>query len=181
MFQGIRRTVIAAVSALTLGVGAAVWATSAASAAPAATPVCATSSLAVWVNVAQSEGAAGTIEYALEFTNIGTKACTLTGYPGIAALNASGKQLGDDGKARPIYKATTVTLAVGGTAHADLFWSDGEVYTSGCKPATAAEIKVVPPKQKASAVGFFSLAGCTLKNHPYLFVTVVRPGPRQDN
>jgi hypothetical protein len=181
MFHGIRRTAIAAAAVLTLGIGAAVWATSSASAAPAATPACVSTNLAVWVNAATPNGAAGTIYYALELTNIGSKACTLDGYPGVAAIGANNKQLGDDAKANPLFKAKTVTLAPGATAHSDMGWSDGEVYTSGCKPATASYIKVVAPKQKGSSTGFFDLLGCTLKNHPYLFVTVIRPGPNQDN
>jgi hypothetical protein len=180
MFQGIRRVTIA-VSALTLGIGAAIWATSSASAAPAATPACSSSSLSVWVDASQSSGAAGTIEYALEFTNIAGKACTLFGYPGVSAVNTAGKQLGDAASRNPLFAAKTVTIPAGATAHADLFWSDGEVYTApGCKRVTASLIKVYPPNQKAAKEGFFDLAVCSAARHPYLQVSVVRSGPRLD-
>ena len=71
--------------------------------------------------------------------------CTLTGYPGVAATNATGKQLGDAAGWNPLYPARLVTIPAGGTAHADLFWSDGEVFTSGCKPTQASLLKVYPP------------------------------------
>jgi hypothetical protein len=185
-FRGIRRAVIGSVSALALGIGAVVWATvgASASAAPAArtaaAPNCATSSLSVWVDADQSNGAAGTIAYALEFTNRGSRACTLKGYPGVSATNLNGKQLGDAAGENPLFKATLVTIPAGGTAHADLFWSDGEVFTSGCKPTTASLIKVYPPASKTTRTGFFSLQACTLKKHTYLFTSVLRPGPKLD-
>jgi hypothetical protein len=178
--RGIRRAVIGCVSALTLGIGAAVWATSAASAAPADPANCNTASLSVWVDANQSSGAAGTIAYALEFTNIGKKACTLIGYPGVSATGASLKQLGDAASRNPLFPARLVTIPAGGTAHADLFWSDGEVYTSGCKPTTARLIKVYPPNSKTYKIGFFDLAVCTLKKHVYLRTSVVRSGPQLD-
>jgi len=182
MFQGFRRAGIAAVSALTLGIGAAIWATSSASAAPAATPACSSSSLSVWVDANQSDGTAGTTYYALEFTNISGKACTLYGYPGVSAVNGSHKQLGDAAARNSRFAKRTVTIPAGGTAHADLGWSDAAVYTTpGCKRVAAAEIKVYPPNQKGARYGFFDLQVCSATTHnPYLQITVVRPGPRLD-
>lgn len=185
MFQGIRRVAIAAVSALALGTGAAVWATSSASAAPAATPVCSSASLSVWVDASQSDGGVGTFEYALEFTNISGKACTLSGYPGVSALNTENKQLGAAASRRTLYPAKTVTIPADGTAHADLFYSNGEVTTApGCDRVTASYIKVYPPAPKAAKElakeGFFDLQVCSSAKDPYLGVTVVRSGPLLD-
>jgi hypothetical protein len=183
MIQGIRRGAIAAVSALTLGLGAAIWATTSASAAPAATPACSSSSLSVWVDASSANPGAGTTEYALEFTNISGKACTLYGYPGVSATNSSGKQLGEAADRNPEFAKKTVTIAAGATAHADLGWSEGEVYTApGCDRETAALLKVYAPGDKAARDGFFDLPVCSnTKKDPYLFVTVVRSGPREDN
>jgi hypothetical protein len=181
-----RRAGIAAASALALGVGAVVWATSPASAAvssaarPADPARCATSAISVWVDASQGNGAAGTIESALEFTNIGTKPCTLIGYPGVTATTATGKQLGDGAGWNPRFPARLVTIPAGGTAHADLFWSDAEVFTSGCKPTQASLLKVYPPNSPTAKVGFFDLPVCTLTNHHYLSATVIRSGPRLD-
>jgi hypothetical protein len=175
-----RRHVAAIAATLALGSAAAVAATSVASAAPAVTPACTTGNLSVWVDASQSSGAAGTITYPLELTNISGHACTVKGYPGVSAVRANGKQLGDAAVRKPLFNATMVTIPSGGTAHADLFYSDGEVFTSGCKPTTASQIKVFPPNQTAAKFGFFSLHACTVTRHPYLFITVVRPGPHVD-
>jgi len=191
---GIRRAAAAAASALALGAGGVAWAILPAAPAVQLAPAvklaaavtlaaaarCATSVLSVWVDAGQSSGGAGTIESALEFTNIGSKPCTLIGYPGVAATNAAGKQLGDSAGWNPRYSARLVTIPAGGTAHADLFWSDGEVFTSGCKPTQASLLKVYPPNSTTAKVGFFDLPVCTLANHHFLSATVIRSGPRID-
>lgn len=178
----IRRVAMACVSAVTLGIGAAAWATTAASAAPAPTaaPACVTSALSVWVDADQSDGAAGTDAYPLEITNHGGHACTLKGYPGVSATTLSGRQLGDAATRQPVFAAALVTIPAGGTAHADLFYHDVGVLTSGCEPAQASLVKVYPPNSKQAGTGFFSLKVCTLKNDAYLAVSVIRSGPRLD-
>ena len=179
MFKSIRRTIIATAAALTLGIGGAVWATTAASAAPDATPVCATANLAVWVDISQGSGAAGTISYPLDFTNTGSRACTLSGYPGVSATNASGGQIGRAAARNPLFKAKTVTIPAGGSAHAYLFWTEiGNFTASGCKPTTASLLKVFPPNKKSAALGFFSLQGCraTAPLYTYLHVSTIQSG-----
>ncbi|HEY5394193.1 MAG TPA: DUF4232 domain-containing protein [Trebonia sp.] len=179
MFKSIRRTLVATATALTLGLGGAVWATSAASAAPAAVPTCSTASLAVWVDVSQGSGAAGTIFYPLDFTNTGSRACTLRGYPGVSATTANGKQLGRAAARVPQDTAATVTIPAGGSAHAVLSWVEvGNFTASGCQPATASLIKVFPPGRTSAAFGFFSLQACqsTKPLYQYLYVTAIQPG-----
>jgi hypothetical protein len=180
MFKNIRRTVIAAAAAFSLGIGGAVWATSAASAAPAAVSACSTANLAVWVDLSQASAAAGTVAYPLDFTNTGSHACTLDGYPGVSArYGSSGKQLGRAADRNPEFKAKTVTIPAGGSAHAYLFWANVVNFTaSQCKPATASVLQVYPPNRKSAAFAFFSLQGCqnTKPLFQYLFVTAVLPG-----
>ncbi len=182
MITRVRRTVAALTGVLALGIGSAVWATSSASAAPAAAvpPSCTAGNLSVWVDASQFSGAAGTFGYPLELTNISNHACRTSGFPGVSVTNASLGQLGDAASRSNLFRARLVTIPAGGTAHADLFYSNGEVTTSGCKPRAASLIKVFPPNARAARIGFFSLHACTLKHHPYLRVTVVRPGPRLD-
>ena len=191
---GIRRAAAAAASALALGAGGVAWAMLpaapavrlapavklAAAVTPAAAAHCATTALSVWVDANQRSGGAGTIESALEFTNIGAVPCTLIGYPGVAATSATGKQLGDSAGWNPRYPARLVTIPAGGTAHADLFWSGGEVFTSGCQPTQASLLKVYPPNSTTARVGFFDLPVCTLARHHYLSATVIRSGPKID-
>ena len=47
-------------------------------------PRCATSGLVVWLDT-QGDGAAGSIYYKLELTNLSRHTCTLLGYPGVSA------------------------------------------------------------------------------------------------
>lgn len=179
MIKGTRRTVAAIAAALGLGIGSAVWAASASaapSAAAAIPPVCTTANLSVWVNVSGASGAAGTIYYPLEFTNTSNHTCRVWGYPGVSALNANGKQLGSPAGRDSLYPGAWVNIPSGGTAHSLFGYGDAEVSTSGCKPATAATIKVYPPNQTTAALGFFSLPACTVGGHVYLHVTVIRPG-----
>ncbi len=178
---GLRRAAVATASMITLGVGAAVWGTPAASAAPAATPTCTAADLAVWVNASEPNGAAGTIYYPLEFTNISNRACFVEGYPGVSALGARGQQLGSAADRNPAFKPARVTIPAGGTAHADLGWTDVTNFpASNCKPAAASLIKVYPPNQKGSDLGFVSLEACGAKGDAYLHTTVIRPGPNGD-
>jgi hypothetical protein len=180
---GIRRAAIATASALTLGIGAAAWATSSASASPAASaPRCTAANLNVWLNVGQANAAAGTAFYPLEFTNISKHACALFGYPGVSAVNGNGKQLGNAAGRNARFKPATVTIPAGGTAHADLGWTDvGNFPAKGCKPVTATLVRVFPPGATHSDAGFAPLRSCSVKGDTYLFTTVVRPGPNGDD
>jgi hypothetical protein len=179
MFKRFRRTIVATAAALTLGIGGAAWATSAASAAPDATPACTTANLSVWLDISQGSAAAGTDAFPLDFTNTGSHACTLYGYPGVSATYSNGNRLGLPASRDSLFKAKTVTIPAGGTAHAYLFWVEvGNFTASGCKPRAASLIKVYPPGQKSAAFGFFSLQGCrsTKPLYSYLHVTTVQPG-----
>ncbi|TVZ03319.1 DUF4232 domain-containing protein [Trebonia kvetii] len=183
--RNIRRAAIASASALTLGIGAAVWATSASAsaAAPAAsTPRCTAADLSVWLNLGEANAAAGTAFYPLEFTNVSNHACHLFGYPGVSALNGNGKQLGNAAGRNARFKPTTVTIAAGGTAHADLGWVDvGNFPASKCKPTTATIVRAFPPGATHSDRGFAPLRSCSVKGETYIFVTTVRPGPNADD
>ena len=90
-----------------------------ATSAQASAGACATSGLVVWLNTS-GNGAAGSIYYNLEFTNLGGRACTLYGYPGASAVDLAGSQLGRAASRDAVHPAKTVTLADGATAHAVL-------------------------------------------------------------
>jgi hypothetical protein len=182
--RNIRRAAIASASALTLGIGAAAWATSASAsaAAPAAsTPRCTAADLSVWLNLGEANAAAGTAFYPLEFTNVSNRACHLFGYPGVSATNGSGKQLGNAAGRNARFKATTVTIAAGGTAHAEVDWvASGLSPAIKCKPTTATFIRVVPPGAKHSDFGFAPIPACSVKGETYLHVSAVGPGPNNN-
>lgn len=193
MFNRMRRTTVAAASALALAGGAAAWAASSASvagaadaahatvaaaAAPAALlPVCTSADLAVWVDYDALSGAAGTWYFPLEFTNITGQTCRTWGWPGVSATNASGTQLGDAALRSTVYTPQWVNIPPGGTAHALFGYGAAELSISGCKPQDAAVIKVYAPDQYAAGHGFFDLPSCSVGGHTYLTVSAIEPGP----
>ena len=178
MFTSIRRTIVATGAALTLGLGGALWATSAASAAPAAVPACATGSLAVWVNLsaAASRPAPPPGRSASPTPAAAPAPCADTRAsppPTPTAASSAARPTAT----RPT-TPTTVTIPAGGTAHAYLLWTEVANFPSGCNVTTASLLKVYPPGRRSAADAFFSLPVCrsTRPLYQYLFVTVVQPG-----
>jgi Protein of unknown function (DUF4232) len=138
------------------------------------TPRCTTSGLVVWMNTTGS-GAAGTIYYHLEFTNLSGHRCTLRGYPGVSGVNLTGHRIGSAGSHNAIYPTTTITLANGATANALLGITEvGFFSSSACHPTTAAGLRVYPPNQTTSKVIPFPFGACAHPGPVYLHVAVVK-------
>ena len=177
MFYRSRRVIAAGVAALGLGIGSAAWATSSASAAPAAVPECTSANLAVWVSPDLSSGAAGTIYYALDFTNISNHTCFLVGWPGVSAQNLSRQQLGN-AAARIAYPARRfVNVPPGGTANATLRYLGYAVDNSrGCRATNATYLNVYPPDQRSARLAFFDRPVCTVRGRTYLEIERIQPG-----
>lgn len=175
MFHRSRR-MIAAVATLGLGVGSAVAATSSASAAPAAVPECTSSSLAVWISPDLGKGAAGTIYYPLDFTNISNHTCFLVGWPGVSAVNGSLHQLGDAAVRDTTVPRQFVDIAPGATAHATLLWEDAVVFNPGCGRVNATYLNIYPPDQFAARLAFFDNAVCTVSGRTYMRIRRIQPG-----
>jgi hypothetical protein len=136
-------------------------------AARIATPACATSGLDVWLDT-QGNGAAGTIFYNLEFTNLSGSTCTLFGFPGVSGVTLGGSQLGS-AATRNGGPPKTVTLANGKTATALLGIVDaGNFPPAKCKPVTAAGLRVFPPNQTQSRVAPFPFSACSKTGELYL-------------
>jgi len=74
-------------------------------------PICTTSHLTISSGL--SQGATGHISTVLLFANSGTTTCNITGYPGLAGLNASGTQVV---QAQRTLRGFTGGLAQGATA-----------------------------------------------------------------
>jgi hypothetical protein len=125
-------------------------------AATAAGKPCLDSNLSV--TNGQGSGAAGHIVTPLIFKNTGTVSCTLYGYPGVASLDAAGAQAAQATRAASP-SPTLVTLAVGGTATAQLTTTD---VPSGASPTcpTWSGLLVTPPNTKVSTHLTLSLSGC---------------------
>jgi hypothetical protein len=167
---------VAAVSCAAALVPAIALASPGSAAGPAkttATPACAASGLDVWLNT-QGNGAAGTIYYYLQFTNLSGSSCTLFGFPGVSGVNLSGTQLGS-AASRDGTTPHTVTLANGATAQALLgIVQVGNFPASQCHPVTAAGLRVYPPGQTQSKVAPFPFGACSASGPGYL-----RIGPVQ--
>jgi Protein of unknown function (DUF4232) len=149
---------------------------------------CATSGLVVWLNVPPGNDYAGGAYYYLEFTNLSGHACTLRGYPGVSAVSLNGRQLGSPAGWGSL-KASTVRLASGATATADLQIADPGGYGNRCllpppwqQPwrhgtlPTAAGLRVYPPNQTASTVIPYPLRACAHTGPVWIHAGPVTPG-----
>jgi hypothetical protein len=109
------------------------------------------------------------------FKNVGTSACTLSGYPGVAGLNASGQQVTQAERTRAGYlggfRTTTgplpvVDLQPGQTASAFVEGTDIPHGTQTSCPNYPA-LLVTPPTSKTSVKITRQLPGCTpIEVHP---------------
>jgi Protein of unknown function (DUF4232) len=150
-----------------------------ASAAPSgggAAASCATRDLQVKVGTA--EGAAGSTYQYIDFTNIGSAACTLYGYPGVSL--AAGKPVAQVGAAAA--RSTTagptlVTLRPGGTGNSLLRVTVAQNYPSAaCSPKTTTYLQIYPPNQTTPIFLTFSSTGCASAAVKLLTIGVVQPG-----
>jgi len=176
-----RRAIAVAAAVAATGLATTSAAFAATSAPSAATPKCAATaggpSLAVWVAVDQGNGAAGTIYYPLEFTNLSAHSCSLHGFAGVSAIDRGGRQLGSPAGWNS-GTSNTVILAPGATAHAVLEYHDAVIGQSpGCHSvSTASELRVYPPDQRTAAHAFFDLQACSHAGPIYMDVGPIQPG-----
>jgi hypothetical protein len=164
----------AAVAALAISTAAyAATSSPAAARTPAAILRCTASDLGVWVAIDQGNGAAGTIYYPLEFTNLSHHMCYLFGYPGVSALDSNGNQLGSPASWGSLAGAHIVNLAPGATAHTILGYHDVVVGEGpGCTQVKlAVELRVYPPGQRSSTHAAFPVPACSHAGPVYMSVT----------
>lgn len=147
-------------------------------AAVVAVPECQAADLGVWFAVDQGNGTAGSSYYPLQFTNLSKHTCSLTGFPGVSAINGNGKQLGRSAFWSRVTPVRTVLLAPGATAHAELQYLDVAVQTApGCRPlVTASELRVYPPGQRSATHAVFDLPVCSHAHAVYMNVGPIVPG-----
>src|SRR6478609_1310644 len=78
---------IAASAAVTVGSSGAALAADTSRTAPAAVRACTADDLGAWLAVAQLDGAAGSVYYPLQFTNLSRHACSMRGFAGVSAVD----------------------------------------------------------------------------------------------
>lgn len=142
---------------------------------PAGPPGCTT--IGLTAAIGPGGAAAGSSYYPIQFTNAGSSACTLYGYPGVSFITAAGRQIGAAATEDPTFPRRLVTLAAGATAHAELRVTDALNYpASTCHPVTTHRLKIYPPGQTASLTLSFSSMACTSTSVRVLSMQTVQPG-----
>jgi hypothetical protein len=169
---------IAASAAVAAGSSGAVLTADTMRAAPAAVPACTAANLGAWVAVSQGNGAAGSIYFPLQFTNLSRHACAMRGFPGVSAIDRNSHQLGSPASWDHLVPARTVVLAPGATAHTILRYSDVAVTTApGCHPTFGTfELRIYPPGQRQATYAAFDLEACSHAGPIYLGVEPVKAG-----
>ena len=145
----------------------------AAHAASSAAPACTTRALVVWLDT-HGDGTAGSTFFKLHFTNLSGERCTLTGFPGVSAVDLAGRRLGSPAARDPHTSVRTVTLGPGRTATAVLQVADTGVFSRAeCAPVTAAGLRVFPPSRTRAKVVPFPFRACSQAGPTYLHVRAV--------
>jgi hypothetical protein len=145
--------------------------------------VCATSGLEAWLGLGTAatgetgiRPAEGTY-YTLEFTNVSDRACSLFGYPEVAAYRdspAAGGQIGSAAVRDISVGPKPVMLAPGATAHAELRVT---VQPASCAKVTAEELRVALPRQDRPAIVPVHIPVCSQKGQVSLSVQAIQARP----
>jgi hypothetical protein len=150
----------------------------------ASAPSCTSTGLVIWLDT-NGNGSAGATTYNLELTNLSGYACTLRGFPGVSAVDLTGRQLGLpaiwEGK---VGKAVTLSsgrgispISYGDTATVLLNVTDVWNFSTGnCGQVLAAGLRIYPPGQTVSKIVPFPFAACSRTAPSYLFVRTVEKG-----
>ena len=138
---------------------------------------CSVGNTFVWAAF-EGAGTAGTTYYVVEFSNIGSAACTLHGNATVWAVNKTGLQVGKPATHQGA--PGTVTLARDGTAHSILDVVDTGATCPG-QSLQSTGIRVVPPGQflpnpagEKDEVKYFPVEVCAHQSS--MHVLPVRPG-----
>jgi hypothetical protein len=114
--------------------------------------------------------------YPLNFTNVSSAPCTLTGYPEVTAYEGDKVPVGAAAGRDRSVAARRIVLAPGQTAHATL---DAAVPAARCGPVRVTGLRVVPPGQKGARYVRRALTACTAVasgGQEYLRVRAIQAG-----
>jgi hypothetical protein len=154
---------------------AAMTSSSTAAPTPTATKACSASGLVVWAGEEPGGGAAGSVYYRIELTNLSTATCTVSGYPKVNAVDLKGGRIGafathERGKA-----AKPVTLAPGQSATAQLRIVDALNYPADrCKATTAGGLRVAIPGGSGNKIAPLAFETCVRATTKTLSVAPVQ-------
>jgi hypothetical protein len=132
------------------------------------------------VAAGRSDGGMGHVGVVLLFRNVAGTGCEVRGYPGVAGLDGTGRQVAQASRTASGYLGgvagtgttpPTVTLTPGGTASALVEATDVPSGTAASCP-TYASLLVTPPNTTAATHLTITLPGCSgLEVHPVVAST----------
>jgi hypothetical protein len=135
---------------------------------------CAVASLKITYADDEGGGGAGSVVGALTFTNSGSTACALTGFPGVSYVGGgNGTQIGQ-AATRTDDAVRSRTLEPGKSVHALLRRTQPRNYGDACQQAKVDGFRVFPPGSTESAFVAFKTIGCKSASAPLLQVGPVR-------
>jgi hypothetical protein len=135
---------------------------------------CASASLQV--KIGTSEGAAGSLYQVIDFTNGGSKACTLYGYPGVSLSDGAGP-VGAAATRSAAAAPAVVNLAPGATANALLRITQAANYPSStCSPKATSLLHIYPPNETVAIDVAFKATACGKDGVKLLTIGVIQPG-----
>ncbi len=169
------RTLLAPlVAAALLAVAALASTSSAAGPAPVTAKPCTASTTVVWAGPEPGGGAAGSVYYRIEFTNLSTATCTLSGYAKVNAVDLKGGRIGAFATHETGKKAKTVTLAPGSSASATLRIVDALNFPANkCKATMAAGLRVSLPGGHGNKIAPLAFETCVYSASKTLAVAPV--------
>jgi len=136
-------------------------------------------SAALRASLGQGQGAAGSTYQPLVLTNTSSLACTLSGFPGVSFVTGdAGRQVGPAAR-RGGAAGTSVRLAPGAAASAQLQRTNTQVYDpASCKPVGVRGLRVYPPGQTAALFAALpaDAQACSAGSQTQLTIQALQPG-----
>jgi Protein of unknown function (DUF4232) len=125
-----------------------------------------------------AQGAAGSVYQNIDFTNVGSTACSLYGYPGVSlGTGMPFKQIGAAASRSTTASPAVVTLSPGQTANALLRVTQALNYpTATCTPTKAMYLQIYPPSQTTAIYLTYAATGCSSTSVNLLTIGVVQAG-----
>jgi hypothetical protein len=155
------RLLLAPLMAVALLASAVVSSSAPAAPVAAATKSCPASGLVVWAGEEPGGGAAGSVYYRIEFTNLSTATCTVSGYPKVNAVDLKGRRIGAFATHEKGKQAQTATLAPGQSATATLRIVDALNFPADkCKATMAAGLRVGVPGGSGNKIAPLAFETC---------------------
>lgn len=126
----------------------------------------------------QGTGAAGSEFVPLTLTNVGPSTCVTGGYPGVSYVTGdAGTQVGSAAVRSPSYPPTTITLAPGRSATAQVREVNPLNFPpQACHLTATRGLRVYPPNQRAALFVPATGRACANQADTGLFVTPLRAG-----